>query len=206
MLEAGQRLKRDHLDIVAGYVVSHGRAETDALLAGLETLPPRWVEYRGAKLREFDLQTALARKPGVLLVDELAHTNSPGSMHAKRWQDVRALLDVGISVFTTVNIQHIESQNDLVAQITRVAVRETVPDSLLEEADDVELVDIPPDELLQRLAEGKVYVPEQVERARESFFRKGNLIALRQLALRYTAEPVDRQLQAYRRDQANGHA
>ena len=206
MLEAARRLKRDHIDIAAGYVESHGRAETDALLEGLESLSPRWVDYRGAKLREFDLEAALARKPAVLLVDELAHTNSPGSTHAKRWQDVRALLDAGISVFTTVNIQHIESQNDLVAQITRVTVRETVPDSLLEEADDVELVDIPPDELLQRLEEGKVYVPEQVERARESFFRKGNLIALRQLALRYTAERVDRQMQAYRRDQAIGHA
>jgi len=151
MLEAAQRLQRDHADIVAGYVESHGRKETDALLVGLEALTPRWVEYRGTKLREFDLQAALARKPAVLLVDELAHTNSPGSTHAKRWQDVRALLDAGISVFTTVNIQHIESQNDLVAQITRVAVRETVPDSLLEEADDVELVDLPPDELLQRL-------------------------------------------------------
>jgi two-component system sensor histidine kinase KdpD len=202
MLEAAQRLKRDNIEIVAGYVESHGRAETDALLEGLEALPSRWVEYRGAKLREFDLDAALARKPAVLLVDELAHTNSPGSKHAKRWQDVKALLDAGISVLTTLNIQHIESQNDLVAQITRVVVRETVPDALLEEADDVELVDLPPDELLQRLQEGKVYVPEQIERARESFFRKGNLIALRQLALRYTAERVDRQMQAYRKDQA----
>ncbi|HVE42149.1 MAG TPA: sensor histidine kinase KdpD [Planctomycetota bacterium] len=206
MLEAARRLKRDGIEVVAGYVESHGRSETDALLEGLETLASHWVDYRGARLREFDLDAALARKPAVLLVDELAHTNAPGSKHAKRWQDVRALLDAGISVVTTLNIQHIESQNDLVAQITRVVVRETVPDALLEEADDVELVDLPPDELLQRLQEGKVYLPEQAERARENFFRKGNLIALRQLALRYTAERVDRQMQAYRRDQAIAHA
>ena len=202
MLEAARLLKRDGVQVVAGYVESHGRAETDALLEGLEALPSCWVEYRGAKLREFDLDAALARKPAILLVDELAHTNAPGSRHAKRWQDVRALLDAGITVFTTVNIQHIESQNDLVSQIMHVVVRETVPDALLEEADDVELVDLPPDELLQRLGEGKVYFPEQAEKARESFFRKGNLIALRQLALRYTAERVDRQMQAHRRDQA----
>lgn len=206
MLEAARRLKRDNVEVVAGYVESHGRTETDALLEGLEILPSRWVEYRGAKLREFDLDAALARKPAILLVDEFAHTNAPGSKHAKRWQDVRALLDAGISVITTLNIQHIESQNDLVAQITRVVVRETVPDALIEEADDVELVDLPPDELLQRLQEGKVYLPDQAERARESFFRKGNLIALRQLALRYTAERVDRQMQDYRKDQAIAHA
>ncbi|HLY11946.1 MAG TPA: sensor histidine kinase KdpD [Planctomycetota bacterium] len=206
MLAAAQRLRRHHGDVLVGVVDSHGRPETDALLEGLESLPLRWIENRGAKLREFDLEAALARRPGVILIDDLAHSNSPGSAHAKRWQDVRALLDAGVSVFTTVNIQHLESQNDLVARITRVAARETVPDSLLEEADDVELVDLPPDELLQRLGEGKVYGAEPAGEARENFFRKGTLIALRQLALRYTAERVDRQMQAYRRDQEIGHA
>jgi two-component system sensor histidine kinase KdpD len=206
MLAAAHRLQRHHGDVVVGIVEAHGRPETIALLEGLEALPPRWVESPGSKLREFDLDAALSRRPGVLLVDDLAHANSPGSPHAKRWQDIRALLDAGISVFTTIDIQHIESQNDLVAQITRLPMRETVPDSLLEDADDVELVDIPPDELLQRLEEGKVQVGEAGERARETTFRKGNLIALRQLALRYAAERVDRQMQAYRRDQSISHA
>jgi two-component system sensor histidine kinase KdpD len=206
MLEAAGKLRRENLEVVAGYVESHGRAETDALLEGVEALPVRWVEYRGTKLREFDLDAALARKPAALLVDELAHTNAPGSKHAKRWQDVRALLEAGISVYTTLNIQHIESQNDLVAQVTHLNVRETVPDAVIEEADDVELVDLPPDELIQRFHEGRVFLPEQAKRAEETFYRKGNLIALRQLALRYAAERVDRQMQAYRRDQAITHA
>jgi two-component system sensor histidine kinase KdpD len=202
MLEMAQHLRREGTDVVAGYIETHGRAETDALLTGLEALPIGWVNYRGTSVREFDLDAALARKPAVLLVDELAHTNAPGSRHAKRWQDVEALLDAGISVVTTVNIQHIDSQKDLVAQITRVTVRETVPDSVLEEADEVEVVDLPPDELLQRLQEGKVYVRDMAGQAQEHFFRKGNLIALRQLALRFTAERVDRQMQDYRRNQA----
>jgi two-component system sensor histidine kinase KdpD len=194
MLAAARRLHRDRGDVVAGAVDCHGRPETFALLEGLEALP------------QFDLDAALARRPAVLLVDDLAHANSPGSTHAKRWQDVRALLDAGVSVYTTVDIQHLESQNDLVSQITGVAVRETVPDSLFEDSDEIELVDLPPDELLRRLDEGKVRTTEPPERAREGFFRKGNLIALRQLALRYAAERVDRQMQAYRRDQAIGHA
>lgn len=206
MLGAAQRLKRRHGDVVIGVVDSHGRPETDALLAGLEILPPRWVESPGGRLREFDLEGALARRPGVLLVDDLAHANSPGSTHARRWQDVRALLDAGISVYTTIDIQHIESQNDLAARITRLPVRETVPDSLLEDADEVELIDIPPDELLERLEEGTARVAEAGEPARERMSLKGNLIALRQLALRYAAERVDRQLQGYRRDQSISHA
>jgi two-component system sensor histidine kinase KdpD len=205
MLAAARRLNRDGGHVLVGSVDCHGRAETSALLEGLECLPPRTAGARGQKVAEFDLETALARRPGVILLDDLARANSPGSAHAKRWQDVRALLDAGISVFTTVDIQQVESQNDLAAQITRLPVRETVPDSLLEEADDVELVDLPPDELLRRLEEGKVHVPEPAE-VRQSFFRKGNLIALRQLALRYAAERVDRQMQAYRRDLAIGHA
>ena len=183
-------------------VETHGRAETEALLEGLEALPPRPVEYRGATLREFDLDAALARRPGLLLLDELAHTNAPGSRHAKRWQDVEELLDAGIDVYTTLNVQHVESLNDVVAQITGVVVREIVPDSILERADEIELVDLPPDDLLQRLREGKVYVPEQAERAAEHFFRKGNLIALRELALRVTAERVDQQMESYRREHA----
>ena len=160
------------------------------------------VAYRGATLREFDLDAALARRPAVILVDELAHTNAPGSRHAKRWQDVLELLDAGINVYTTLNVQHVESLNDIVAKITGVIVRETVPDSVLERADQIELVDLPPDELLQRLQEGKVYLPEQAQAAVQNFFRKGNLIALRELALRRTAERVDAEMQAYMRDHA----
>ncbi|HLH29370.1 MAG TPA: sensor histidine kinase KdpD, partial [Acidimicrobiales bacterium] len=206
MLAAARRLHRDRGDVVAGVVDCHGRPETSALLEGLEALPPRAAGARGEPLQEFDLEAALSRKPAVLLVDDLAHVNSPGSTHAKRWQDVRALLDAGVSVHTTVDIQHLESQSDLASQITGTAVRETVPDSLFEDADEVEMVDLPPDEVLRRLEEGKVRTAEPPERAREGFFRKGNLIALRQLALRYAAERVDRQMQAYRRDQAIGRA
>ena len=154
------------------------------------------------RLDEFDLDAALARHPTLILVDELAHTNAPGSRHAKRWQDVEELLDAGIDVYTTVNVQHLESLNDVVAQITGVIVRETVPDSILEQADEVELIDLPPDDLLQRLREGKVYVSEQAGRALEHFFGKGNLIALRELALRRTADRVDEQMQVYRRTHA----
>ena len=160
------------------------------------------VAYRGTTLQEFDLDAALARRPALILVDELAHTNAPGSRHAKRWQDVDELLDAGIDVYTTLNVQHLESLNDVVAQITGVIVRETVPDSVLERADEVELVDLPPDELLQRLQEGKVYLPEQAQAAIQNFFRKGNLIALRELALRRTAERVDAEMQDYMRDHA----
>jgi two-component system sensor histidine kinase KdpD len=198
MLEAARELKDRGADVVVGWVETHGRQETEALLDGLERVPPRRVEHRGIALQEFDLDAARARRPAVLLVDELAHTNAPGSRHARRWQDVEELLAAGIDVYTAVNVQHLESLNDLVGKITGVAVRETVPDSILELADQVELVDLPPEELLARLAEGKVYVPEQAARARESFFRPGNLIALRELALRKTAERVDAQMQRYR--------
>src|ERR687888_205395 len=199
MLEAAHARRADGMDVVVGWVDTHGRAETEALLAGLEVLPRRSVAYRGTTLHEFDLDAALARRPALILADELAHTNAPGSRHAKRWQDVEELLDAGINVYTTVNVQHLESLNDVVAQITSVVVRETVPDSMLEQADEMELIDLPPDDLLQRLREGKVYVPEQARRALNHFFHKGNLIALRELALRRTADRVDAQMQVYRR-------
>jgi two-component system sensor histidine kinase KdpD len=199
MLEAAHARRADGVDVVVGWVDTHGRAETEALLQGLEVLPRRPLAYRGATMDEFDLDAALARRPALLLVDELAHTNVPGSRHAKRWQDVAELLEAGIDVYTTVNVQHLETLNDVVAQITGVIVRETVPDSMLERADEVELVDLPPDDLLQRLREGKVYVPRQIERAIQNFFQKGNLIALRELALRRMADRVDDQMQVYRR-------
>src|SRR5262249_38010448 len=153
------------LDVVIGWLETHGRAETAALSEGLERLPPRELEYRGVKLREFDLDGALARKPGLLLLDELAHTNASGARHPKRWQDAAELLEAGINVYTTLNVQHVESLNDLVNQVTGVAVRETVPDQLLDDADDVEFVDLPPEDLLKRLAEGKVYLPDQAAEA-----------------------------------------
>jgi two-component system, OmpR family, sensor histidine kinase KdpD len=202
MLQAAHEQQQDGMDVVVGWVETHGRAETDALLKGLAILPPRSVENLGVRLREFDLDAALSRCPNLILMDELAHTNAPGSRHAKRWQDVQELLSAGINVYITLNVQHMESLNDVVAQITNVIVRETVPDSILEQADDVELIDLPPDDLLQRLKEGKVYVPEQAREAIQNFFRKGNLIALRELALRQTADWVDAQMEVYRRDHA----
>src|SRR5215510_4179628 len=202
MLEAARELLADGVDVVVGCVETHGRAETEALLDGLEVLPPRLEPYKGTTLREFDLDAALARHPTVMIVDELAHSNATGSRHAKRWQDVMELLDAGINVYTALNVQHLESLNDIVAKITGVVVRETVPDSVVERADEIELVDIPPDDLIQRLQEGKVYVPQQAREAIHNFFRKGNLIALRELALRRTADRVDAQMQAYMRDHA----
>lgn len=199
MLEAAWRQRLDGRDVVAACVVTHGRFETDSLLAGLEILPKARVEYRGVIVPEMDLDAALARKPQIALVDELAHANAPGLRHKKRWQDVFELLSAGIDVYTTLNVQHLESLNDTVAQITGVVVRETIPDSVLDRADEIELVDIPPDGLLQRLKEGKVYVAELAERARENFFRTGNLLALRELALRRTAERVDAQMEDYRK-------
>lgn len=197
MLEAARALKSAGDDVVVGVVETHGRTETARLLAGLEALPGKQVEYRGSVLEEFDLDAALARRPGLLLVDELAHTNAPGSRHAKRWQDVLELLDAGIDVYTTLNVQHVETLNDVVAQITGITVRETVPDTVMERADEIELVDLSPDMLLERLREGKVYVPEQAVRALDRFFRKGNLIALRELALRHTAHRVDVEMRGY---------
>ena len=202
MLEAAHARRTENMDVVVGWVDTHGRAETEALLKGLELLARRPIEYRGTILTEFDLDGALARHPTLILVDELAHTNAPGSRHTKRWQDVHELLDAGINVYTTLNVQHLESLNDVVAQITGVRVHETIPDSVLEQADEVELVDLPPDELLQRLKEGKVYIPEQAQQAIRNFFRKGNLTALRELALRRTAERVDAQMRVYMRDHA----
>ena len=197
MLQAGRAAVSQGLDVAVGIVETHGRAETSRLVEGLEVLPRRAVAYRGATLEELDLDAALARHPALLLVDELAHSNAPGSRHAKRWQDVEELRAAGIDVYTTVNVQHLESLNDVVAQITGVRVRETIPDAVLEGADEIEVVDVSADVLQQRLREGKVYVPEQAERALEGFFRRGNLIALRELALRRTAERVDAQMRGY---------
>ena len=198
MLQEAQERRRSGTDVVAGYIETHKRPETDALKPGLEELPPRWVEYRGVRLREFDLDAALARRPRLILVDELAHTNAEGLRHSKRCQDVLELLDAGIDVYTTVNVQHIESLNDVVAQITGIPVQETVPDSIIERADEIELVDIPPDDLLQRLRDGKVYVADQVQHAVERFFRRENLVALRELALRETAARVGEQVRVER--------
>ncbi len=198
MLEAARQKKTEGVDVVAGFAETHGRSETEALLEGLEILPRLSIEYRGATLSEFDLDGALLRKPVLILVDELAHTNAPNSRHKKRWQDVFELLDGGINVYTTLNVQHLESLNDVITQITGITVRETLPDSVLDRADDIEIIDLSPEELLQRLREGKVYVADLAERARENFFRKGNLLALRELALRRTAERVDAQMQDYR--------
>jgi len=201
MLEAARAQRAEGLDVVVGVVETHGREETARLLQGLEVLPRKSLDYRGTVLEEFDLDGALVRHPALLLVDELAHSNAPGSRHAKRWQDVGELLAAGINVYTAINIQHIESLNDVVASITGVKVRETIPDAVIERADEVELVDVSPDILQQRLREGKVYVPEQAGRAIERFFRKGNLIALRELALRRTAERVDAQMRGYMAEQ-----
>jgi two-component system sensor histidine kinase KdpD len=198
MLEsAGQKLA-EGVDVVAGLVETHSRKETEELLQGFEVIPRRPVEYRGATFSEFDIDAALIRKPTIILVDELAHTNAPESRHKKRWQDVFELLYAGINVYTTLNVQHLESLNDVITQITGIVMRETLPDSVLDRADEIEIVDLPPDDLLQRLKEGKVYVPELAAQARENFFRKGNLLALRELALRRTAESVDAQMQSYR--------
>jgi two-component system sensor histidine kinase KdpD len=199
MLQVAQSLAREQgLDVLVGVVETHKRAETAALLEGLSTLPPQSLEYKGRTLSEFDLDAAVARKPAVILLDELAHTNAPGARHAKRWQDAMELLDAGIDVLSTLNVQHVESLNDVVAQITHVRVRETVPDSVLARADSVELVDISPEELLTRLDEGKVYIPEQAQRATQHFFQRGNLLALRELALRKAADRVDADVLEYR--------
>ena len=198
MLSAAQRERRAGRDILIGVVETHGRAETAALLDGLESLPLKQVEYRGRTLSEFDLDAALARKPAILLVDELAHSNVQGSRHAKRWQDVQELLAAGIDVWTALNVQHLESLNGTVGAITGVRVNETVPDTVLDAADEIILVDVTADELLERLKAGKVYIPQQAERASQHFFRKGNLIALREIALRRTAEHVGDDVRSYR--------
>jgi len=194
MLENARAKLKAGVDVVVGAVETHGRQETQALLDGLETVPRRRFEYRDQVIEEMDLDALIARRPKIALVDELAHTNAPGSRHPKRYLDVEELLSNGIDVYTAVNIQHIESLNDVVAQITHVRVRETVPDSIFDRADAIELVDLTPDDLIQRLKEGKVYVPKQADRALEHYFSPGNLTALRELALRRTAEGVDEQL------------
>ena len=202
MLEAARAKRKDGVDVVVGVVETHGRKETQALLDGLEIVPRRRIEYRGQWLEEMDLDAIIARRPQLVLVDELAHTNASGSRHPKRHIDVEELLSHGIDVYTTVNIQHIESLNDVVAQITHVRVRETVPDKVFDRADAIELVDLTPDDLIQRLKEGKVYVPKQAERALDHYFSPGNLTALRELALRRTAERVDEQLLTHMRAHA----
>src|SRR5271165_2354277 len=194
MLQRARAKLKDGVDIVVGVVETHGRKETEVLLDGFEVVPRKHIGYRGHTLEEMDLDAIIARRPQLALVDELAHTNAPGSRHPKRYLDVEEILNRGIDVYSTVNIQHIESLNDVVAQITHVRIRETVPDSIFNRADAVELVDLTPDDLIQRLREGKVYVPKQAERALEHFFSPANLTALRELALRRTAERVDEEL------------
>lgn len=193
LAEAHRRYSRGE-DIVIGFVEPHRREETIALTEGLEKVPTKKIEYRGAVFEELDTDAVLARKPEWVLVDELAHTNVPGTRHEKRWQSVEELLDAGINVISTVNVQHFESLNDTVAQITKVAMRETIPDRILDQADEVVLVDITPDALINRLKRGVVYEPAKVPQALSNFFRRGNLVALRELALRRTAEEVDEEL------------
>ncbi len=197
MLEAAHQRKAEGIDVVVGYVETHQRVETENMLQGLELIPPKSITYRNINLTELDIDQVLVRKPQLVLVDELAHTNAPGSRHAKRYQDVEELLSAGINIYTTLNIQHLESLNDVVAQITGTKVHETIPDSVIDEVTDIELIDLPTDELLNRLKEGKVYIPEQAERAIEKFFRQGNLTALRELTMRRAAERVDDQMLSY---------
>ena len=202
MLAGAKRLKAEGLDVVIGLVETHGRSETAALLEGQETLPRKKIPWRGRELEEFDIDAALKRRPALIVVDELAHTNAPESRHPKRWQDVEELLDAGMDVWTALNIQHLESLAEVVSKVTGVAVRETVPDRVLQRANDVVLVDITPDELIQRLQEGKVYLPETARRATQNFFTLRNLTALRELALRRTADRVDDQMVDYLRQNA----
>ena len=200
MLETAQERMAEGIPVVIGWIETHGRQETEKLVAGLSRVPARMLVYREREMAEMDVDAILRLKPELVLVDELAHTNIPGSRHVRRFQDVEELLQAGINVYTTVNIQHIESLNDIVAQITGVIVRETVPDSVLEQADTIRLIDIPPEELIKRLKEGKVYIPGQAERALQHFFRPGNINALRELALRFTARQVDEELNEYMRE------
>ncbi|MCE9646177.1 MAG: sensor histidine kinase KdpD [Chloroflexi bacterium] len=197
MLEAAHQRKVQGIDIVVGYVETHKRVETEELVDGLEVLPRKLVEYRGVSLPEMDVDVVIKRRPSIVLVDEFAHTNASGSRHPKRYLDVEEILDAGIDVYTTLNVQHLESLNDIVAQVTGVIVKETVPDRVLDEASEIEVIDLPPDELLARLNEGKVYLPEQASRAIDKFFRKGNLTALREMSLRRAAERVDNQMRSY---------
>lgn len=202
MLSDGRQRRMEGVDVVVGYVETHKRPETDALLEGLEQLPPAAVQYRGFELRDFDLEAALGRKPELILVDELAHTNAPGQRHLKRYQDVGELLDAGIDVYTTVNVQHLESLNDVVSQIVGIRVKETLPDTVVGRADEIRLIDLPPEELIKRLHDGKVYVKDIVGIAVEKYFRPGNLLALRELALRVVAGTVDEKMRQYMREYA----
>lgn len=202
MLQAAHALKREHVHVLVGVIETHGRSDTESMLQGLPVLPLKQISYRDKSLTEFDIDAALRIHPSVILVDELAHSNVEGCRHKKRWQDVEELLSSGIDVYTTVNVQHIESLNDIVAQITGIKVHETIPDRVFDLADEVLLIDLPPEELLQRLEEGRIYIAEQAKQATKNFFRKGNLIALRELALRRTADRVDAQMQEYRQDQS----
>ena len=191
MLEAARELQRSHIDVVAGYVEPHARPETAALLNGIEQIPFLMVDYKGVKIREFDLDAALRRRPKVLLVDELAHTNAPGCRHPKRYQDIEELLEHGINVYTTVNIQHLESLNDNIASITTIQMKERIPDSIFDKAEQVKLVDIEPEDLIQRMKEGKIYQDMQAQRALQNFFTRDKLVALRELALRRMADRVN---------------
>jgi two-component system sensor histidine kinase KdpD len=197
MLEAAHQRRAQGIDVAVGYVETHKRIETEELLEGLEVLARKQVEYHNVVLPELDVDAVLQRNPQLVLVDELAHTNAPGSRHPKRYQDVEEILDAGIDIYTTFNIQHLESLNDIVAQVTGVIVHETVPDSIIDQASEIEVIDLPPDELLSRLKEGKVYIPQQAAQALEKFFRKGNLTALREMAFRRAAERVDHQMRNY---------
>ena len=199
MLEAAHQRQEQGLDVVIGYIETHERTDTKALLQGFEILPCRQVEYHEITLLELNVDAVISRHPQLVLVDEFAHTNAPGSRHPKRYLDVDDILEAGIDVYTTLNVQHLESLNDIVALVTGVVVRETVPDRVLDEASEIEVIDLPPDELLTRLQQGKVYVPDQAKRAIEKFFRKGNLSALREMSLRRAAERVDTQMRNYMR-------
>lgn len=204
MLEAAQAVKSDGKDVVIGYVETHKRKETESLTRNLEIIPRKTIEYRGTSFEEMDIDAILQRKPEIILVDELAHTNITGSRHLKRYQDVIEILESGIDVYTTINVQHIESRSITVTEITGISIHEKVPDSIIDLATDIELVDISPDDLLKRLAEGKVYIPEKTVQATQNFFRKGNLHALRELALRITAEKVDTELINYKKNKNIG--
>ena len=197
MLSDARLLQQEGTDVVAGYIETHGRPETDALLTGLEILPPLVIKHMGIPLREVDLEAVFSRRPKLVLVDELAHTDAPGLRNAKRYQDIEEILNAGIDVYTTMNVQHVESLNDIVYQITNIRVRETVPDTVIEGADEIKLVDLPPEELLKRLHDGKVYVRDMAHSAVQKFFRPGNLMALRQLALRAVAGSVDEKMRSY---------
>ena len=199
MLEEAQQQKKNGIEVVVACVESHGRKETEELLIGLESIPLKEIEYRGIKIREMDLDAVLKRHPQLVLVDELAHTNAPGSRHTKRYQDVQELLDAGTDVFTTLNVQHLDSMNDAVEQISGIRVKETIPDSVLDEANEIKIVDLPPKELIQRFKEGKVYVPDRVGHRAGELLQRGQPDRPREMTLRRAAEHVDEQMLAYMR-------